>query len=32
MALNNAENMAKFYKDKGEKIEIEFAPTVPASV
>ena len=24
MALNNAENMAKFYKDKGEKIEIEF--------
>lgn len=24
MALNNAENMVKFYQDKGEKIEIEF--------
>jgi intracellular sulfur oxidation DsrE/DsrF family protein len=24
MALNNAENLSKFYKDKGEKIEIEF--------
>ena len=24
MALNNAENLVKFYKDKGEKIEIEF--------
>jgi intracellular sulfur oxidation DsrE/DsrF family protein len=24
MALNNAENLVKFYQDKGEKIEIEF--------
>jgi hypothetical protein len=24
MALNNAENLAKFYKDKGEPIQIEF--------
>jgi len=24
MALNNAENLVKYYKDKGEKIEIEF--------
>jgi hypothetical protein len=24
MALNNAENLTKFYKDKGDKIEIEF--------
>src|ERR1700693_4077401 len=24
MALNNAENLAKFYKDKGEPIKIEF--------
>ena len=24
MALNNAENLVTFYKDKGEKIEIEF--------
>jgi uncharacterized protein len=24
MALNNAENLATFYKDKGEKIDIEF--------
>jgi len=24
MALNNAENLAKYYQDKGEKIEIEF--------
>jgi intracellular sulfur oxidation DsrE/DsrF family protein len=24
MALNNAENLAKYYKDKGEKIDIEF--------
>jgi uncharacterized protein len=24
MALNNAENLVSFYKDKGEKIEIEF--------
>jgi len=24
MALNNAENLAKYYEDKGEKIEIEF--------
>jgi intracellular sulfur oxidation DsrE/DsrF family protein len=24
MALNNAENLAKYYKDKGEKVEIEF--------
>ena len=24
LALNNAENLSKFYKDKGEKIEIEF--------
>ena len=24
MALNNAENLVRFYKDKGEKIEIEF--------
>ena len=24
MALNNAENLVKFYKDKGEEIEIEF--------
>ena len=24
MALNNAENLVKFYKDKGEQIEIEF--------
>jgi hypothetical protein len=24
MALNNAENLVKFYKDKGEKIEVEF--------
>jgi uncharacterized protein len=24
MALNNAENLVKFYKDKGEAIEIEF--------
>ena len=24
MALNNAENLTKFYQDKGEKVEIEF--------
>ena len=24
MALNNAENLAKYYKDKGEKVDIEF--------
>jgi intracellular sulfur oxidation DsrE/DsrF family protein len=24
MALNNAENLTKYYKDKGDKIEIEF--------
>lgn len=24
MALNNAENLVKYYKDKGEKVEIEF--------
>ena len=24
MALNNGENLAKYYQDKGEKIEIEF--------
>jgi len=24
LALNNAENLAKYYKDKGEKIDIEF--------
>jgi uncharacterized protein len=24
MALNNAENLAKYYKDKGDKIDIEF--------
>jgi uncharacterized protein len=24
MALNNAENLAKYYKDKGEQVEIEF--------
>jgi intracellular sulfur oxidation DsrE/DsrF family protein len=24
MALNNAENLAKYYADKGEKVEIEF--------
>src|ERR1700687_4454993 len=24
MALNNAENLVKFYQDKGEKIQIEF--------
>ena len=24
MALNNAENLVTFYKDKGEKIDVEF--------
>jgi intracellular sulfur oxidation DsrE/DsrF family protein len=24
LALNNADNMKKFYEDKGEKVEIEF--------
>ncbi len=29
MALNNAENLAKLYKDKGEKIDIEFVAYGP---